>query len=347
MVMLQKSKKGEFILSKKIYLLILPLILFPFATSSSDRQIECNGKVVPQGEVFMKKTGNEFQFASNGANLVTVVEAIRKESRIKIGIPQARQAETVTFCINRKPIMGILKSVLKTNYVLVFDGNNKVVDVSVLQEGTEENTNLPSTSQFNGKVVVKGNVANIFHVPSTESKYDIEQYILSRHQVLDGLNKNHPKTDFNAQISFSSALSKDQLLEALEDYDVVVSNLNTINGEYVGGNEVADGMTLREAVNKADAAEIEFLNVHCMEEATSDQTSVSEECTKMNASHNNIGTMFYGAMVTAKPEKLQAIRDKSKYARLVNPMWSGAVNDALSREYKVKNTAVPLIPENK
>ena len=277
----------------------------------------------------MKKSGYEFQLTSNGANLLAVVEAIRKESRIKIGIPQARQAETVTLCINRKPVMGIIKAVLKTNYVLVFDENNKVVDVSVLQEGTEENANLPTASQFNGKVVVKGNVANIFHVPPTESEYDIEQYILSRHQVLDGLSENHPKTDFNAQISFSSALSKDQLLEALEDSDVVVSNLNTINGEYAGGNEVADGMTLREAVNKADAAEIEFLNVHCMEETTQGHTSVSDECAKLNASYNNMGTMFYGAMVTGKPEKLKAIRGKSKYARLVDPMWSGAVNDVL------------------
>ncbi len=70
--------------------------------------------------------------------------------------------------------------------------------------------------------MVKGNVANIFHVPSTESKYDIEQYILSRHQVLDGLNESHPKAKFNAQISFNNALTKDQLLEVFFSINVVL-----------------------------------------------------------------------------------------------------------------------------
>lgn len=321
-------------------------MLFPLSVSSSDAQImKCSGKYIQQEEVFIKSMGDEFQFMSNGANLVTIVETIRKESGLKIGIPQARQSEIVTICINKKPMISILKSILKTNYVLVFNSNDAVVDISVLQEGIEESTNLPMASQFNGKVVVKGNVANIFHVPSTENIYDIEQYILSRHLILDELNESHPKKDFNAQISFNNALSKNQLLDVLEGHDISVSDLNTVNGEYTGGNEVAEGMTLREAVNAADTAETEFLSVHCMEEIASDATSTSEECKKMNASHSNGGIKFYGAMVKARPKKLKAIRDDSKYARLVDPMWSGNVNDELSREYEVKNIAVPLIPK--
>ena len=202
-------------------------------------------------------------------------------------------------------------------------------------------------NQFNGKVVVKENVASVFYVPPSEDTDDIEQYILSRHLVLDQLSESHPETHFNAQISFNAVLSKKQLLDALEVDDLVIVDLNTINGEFTGGNRIPEGMTLREAVDSAGDAEMEFLDVHCTEEIASESAPISEQCKEMYESQGNGGTKFYGAMVRAKPQRLTAIRDNSEYTRLVDPLWSGKVHDELSREYKVNNIPVPLIPETK
>ncbi len=332
----------------KIYLpSLLVAILLPFSASSSNTQMECLGKHLKQNEVYIKKTKGGFKFMSNGAKLVKVITAIRKESGLKIGIPKARQSEIITLCTPNKPMISILKSVLKTNYVLVFNSNENIVDVTVLQEGNEKNTHRPTASKFSGKVVVKGNVANMLHIPLTEKKEDVEQYIISRHLVLDELSKRYPDKIFFAQISFKNALSENQLLAALEGYDVRAINLNTIAGEYVGGNDVPEGTPLHDAINEANSTEMEFLNVHCMEENESKKASISEECKKLYASRNNEGTMFFGVQVSAKPRELKMIKDNSNYTRLVDPLWSGSIEDELSIEYKTKHTAIPLIPESK
>ena len=114
-------------------LLLSAAVLLSFSVSSSEAQMRCGEWHVPPGKIFIKKTSDGFHFASNGANLFTIVKFIRKETGLKIAIPKPRQAETLTLCVSTESIAGILKSALQTNYILAFDGNDGIKSISVLE----------------------------------------------------------------------------------------------------------------------------------------------------------------------------------------------------------------------
>ncbi len=185
----------------------------------------------------------------------------------------------------------------------------------------------------------------------------INQYIKSRHQILDKLASENPEQELDAQISFKRYLNSQQLTEVVKRCDVKVLTLNFGWKDNGGGLDIAKDESLEEALiishfnHKAfveelyeSASEFQKKAIESMNEQDRKREDEFLANTKeLKDMYEKHGVLYYGIKVIGTASKLKAIKDTNTHIRLVDPLWDER-ESILGTTHKIKRISIPISP---
>lgn len=207
-------------------------------------------------------------------------------------------------------------------------------------------------------VMDNGVVRKIIFGPRCNSISCIDNYIKSRHNILQQLSIENPNKSMESQISFRDYLGEDKVRQLFSSYqDIKIITLNIGWGEQVGGYDLKKGESLDEAIKNLREHHIKFLDV--LYEAAvgeyqnqnkvfsaNDEESLSKaefltHATELKQVFRKRGVTFYGARIIATVSTLIKI-SKLNYIRLVDPLWSE--EDVTPDGIEIKKISLPISP---
>lgn len=206
-------------------------------------------------------------------------------------------------------------------------------------------------------MVTEQNVTKFIFTPDKMDIQTINQYIRSRHQILDKLASENPEQVLDAQISFERHLNPQQLTEVVKRYDVKVLTLNFGWKDSGGGQDIRKDESLEEALIRSHSnhkAFVEELYESASEfqkkaiEGMSEQDRKREDEFLANAKelkdmYEKHGVLYYGVKVIGTASKLKAIKDTDTNIRLVDPLWDER-ESILGATHKIKKIGIPISP---
>ncbi len=206
-------------------------------------------------------------------------------------------------------------------------------------------------------VVDNGVVRKIIFGPRCNSTSCIDEYIKSRHNILQQLLIENPNQRIEAQISFRDYLGEDKVRLLFSPYqDIKIITLNIGWGEQVGGYELKKSETLDEALKNIREHHIKFLNtlyesaigeyqnhqdIYTESESSLRKAEFLSHATELKQVFRKRGVTFYGARIVATVSTLEEM-SKLKNIRLVDPLWSE--EDERFNSIKTKKISIPISP---
>nr|VFK25358.1 MAG: hypothetical protein BECKLPF1236A_GA0070988_104691 [Candidatus Kentron sp. LPFa]VFK35941.1 MAG: hypothetical protein BECKLPF1236C_GA0070990_104511 [Candidatus Kentron sp. LPFa] len=200
-----------------LYCIAALILLTTVSYARANVEFSCDN--TQTGEFLISKTGKDFSASSNKATLFSIARELERKLKIEIDMPISRRDDAVTICIHNSSIVNILKSIFRENYALTTRRDGMVDSIFIAQKGTEESDYLPILSSFEGKIIIADGIARILHMPLSDSKEDIKNYISYRHSALEHLIATKPNETFSAQVSFKEPIRGEELLSILEGYN--------------------------------------------------------------------------------------------------------------------------------
>lgn len=207
-------------------------------------------------------------------------------------------------------------------------------------------------------MVTEQNVTKFIFTPDKMDVQTINQYIKSRHQILDRLALENPEQVLDAQISFKDYLDSKQIAKVIKDYGVDVVTLN-IGWKVQGGEyNIRQDESIEEALERANAHHRIFIE-ELYESAYNEYQgkmngSISEQeqqrisdflahAIDLKNTFETYGALYYGIRVKGKALKLKTIKDRDSNIRLVDPLWDDREKE-LRGIYKIKRIGIPISP---
>ncbi len=207
-------------------------------------------------------------------------------------------------------------------------------------------------------MVTEQNVTKFIFTPDKMDIQTINQYIKSRHQILERLALENPEQVLDAQISFRDYLNSKQIAKIIRDYGVDVVTLNIGWKEQGGEYNIRQDESIEEALEKANAHHRIFID-ELYESASNEYQekmngSISEQerqrlseflahAVDLKNTFETYGVLYYSMRVKGKASKLKAIKGRDSNIRLVDPLWDER-EKGLRGIYKIKKIGIPISP---
>jgi len=212
----------------------------------------------------------------------------------------------------------------------------------------------PKSPKVDIPTITEQNARKFIFTPDKMDIQTINQYIKSRHQILDRLALENSEQVLDAQISFKRYLNSQQLAEVVKRYDVKVQTLNFGWKDNGGGLDIAKDESLEEALirdhfdHKAFVEELYETASELQKQAITEQDRKREDeflahAKELKDIYEKHGVLYYGMRVKGKASKLKAIKDKDSDVRLVDPLWDER-EKGLRGIYKIKKIGIPISP---
>lgn len=214
------------------------------------------------------------------------------------------------------------------------------------------------SQKVNVPMVTEQNVTKFIFTPDKMDIQTINQYIKSRHQILDRLALENPEQVLDAQISFRDYLNSKQIAKVIRDYGVDVVTLNIGWKEQGGEYNIRQDESIEEALERANAHHRIFIE-ELYESAYNEHQekmngSISEQerqrlseflahAIDLKNTFETYGVLYYGIRVKGKALKLKTIKDRDGNIRLVDPLWDDKEKE-LRGIYKIKRIGIPISP---
>jgi hypothetical protein len=207
-------------------------------------------------------------------------------------------------------------------------------------------------------MVTEQNVTKFIFTPDKMDIQTINQYIKSRHQILDRLALENPEQVLDAQISFRDYLNSKQITKIIRDYGVDVVTLNIGWKEQGGEYNIRQGESIEEALERAnthhrilieelyESAYNEYqekMNGGISEQEWQRLSGFLDHAIDLKNTFETYGVLYYGMRVKGKASKLKAIKDKDSNIRLVDPLWDER-EKGLRGIYIIKKIGIPISP---
>ena len=206
-------------------------------------------------------------------------------------------------------------------------------------------------------VMDNGAVRKIIFGPRCDDASCIDNYIKSRHTLLNRLSVDNSAQKIEAQISFKDYLGEREIRQLFLPYkDIKVITLNIGWGEQVGGYDLKEGESLDEAIKNVREHHLRFLDtlyesaigeyqnqqdIYSDSEETLRKGELLSHATEIRQVFRKRGVTFYGARIKGTISTLTKI-SKVKWIRLVDPLWSE--EDETSNGIETKKISVPISP---
>lgn len=177
------------------------------------------------------------------------------------------------------------------------------------------------------------------------------EYISRRHEVLDHLALEDPARIMKAQLSFSTYVTANDLLDTLSDTDISPLFLNIGRAGQAGGFELREGEGLAAGLARLNASHAAFLETVQEGETSAEATTGRVDARRkkheahvktLSWKYEKRGVLFVGALVTGPLISLQGLRDQSPIIRLVDPYWDDLSDTSGLTE--TRKVSAPIVP---
>jgi len=291
--------------------------------------------------------------------LGTLLERLSAVTGVEVYVDDQAKGRTVTLDGTHRSLVWIVKHIAGENYALVYDGKGASALHVMSGAHGESTTQRDTVSPFSGQVKIQGARARMFFTPADRSEHTVTRYISNRHRALEDLARREPEKMLHAQLSFTGYMAADRLLAFVQQHQLETVTLNIGWGENSGGYQRKPGESIQEAIASAARHHQQFLQVmredadrqaaRLKEQGISDDQMRPERAFRENAHalgnvYETYGVPFYGVEVAGTAQTLQFLTKEDTIVRLVDPLWGGEVEEAMTDMYRTIKVPVPLMP---